>query len=403
MKGDLGKKMVGNQTYASAVDPEAGPENIAFQDLMRILIAVDKYKGGASSSQIAKAIEKGLKKALKEAVFDICPLADGGEGTTEALINAGQGSLREIATENALGWPISAQIGLLDQGRTAVIEMSAASGLAMIPSEKRNPMKSSTLGTGILMCKAVAAGSSKLLMGIGGSATNDGGLGVAIALGYRFKGRDGLFQPSLETLLEAAEILPPEKPWTAEVVVACDVDNPLLGPKGATRIYGPQKGVRDFGWFEARLEKLADLAEALAGRRLRDVPGAGAAGGLGFGLMAFANARLESGFELVASCTGLAERVRRADLVITGEGRLDEQTLNGKGPAGVARMARATGRRVVAVAGSAQDSAAVRAAFDLTVSVKPPDMPLEEAMRRTEELVESAVAAQASAIVGAAG
>ena len=253
------------------------------------------------------------------------------------------------------------------------------------------------------MCKAVAAGSSKLLMGIGGSATNDGGLGVAIALGYRFKGRDGLFQPSLETLLEAVEILPPEKPWTAEVVVACDVDNPLLGPKGATRIYGPQKGVRDFGWFEARLEKLADLAEALAGRRLRDVPGAGAAGGLGFGLMAFANARLESGFELVASCTGLAERVRRADLVITGEGRLDEQTLNGKGPAGVARMARAAGRRVVAVAGSAQDSTAVRAAFDLTVSVKPPDMPLEEAMRRTEELVESAVAAQASAIVGAAG
>lgn len=264
-------------------------------------------------------------------------------------------------------------------------------------------MKSSTLGTGLLMRQAAALGCRTLILGIGGSATNDGGLGVAVALGYRFRNREGIYEPTLETILEATEMLPPESPWRTEVIVACDVDNPLLGPRGATRVYGPQKGVTDFAWFESRLERLADLAEALKGRSMRDIPGAGAAGGLGFGLMAFADARLESGFDLVASCTGLAQRIGQADLVITGEGRLDEQTLSGKGPAGVARMARAAGRRVAAVAGSVADSPAVKAAFDVTVSVKPPEMELGEAMRRTEELVEAAVSAHASEILGRRG
>lgn len=261
-------------------------------------------------------------------------------------------------------------------------------------------MVSSTLGTGILMRQAAAMGCKTLILGIGGSATNDGGLGVAIALGFRFRNCKGVFVPSLETILEATEILPPEKPWNMEVIVACDVDNPLLGPRGATRVYGPQKGVTDFAWFESRLEKLADLAEAMKGRRMRDLPGAGAAGGLGFGLLAFADARLESGFELIAGCTGLERRIREADVVITGEGRLDEQTLCGKGPAGVARMARAAGRRIVAVAGSVADSASVRAAFDARIAVKPPAMELAEAMRRTEELVEAAVRAHADEILG---
>lgn len=367
---------------------------------MRILIAVDKFKGGASSSAIARAIQKGLKNSVNPAFFDICPLADGGEGTTEALVAASTGKMVEVDTQNALGEGVKSRIGLIDKGAKAVIEMSAASGLAMIPESKRNPMISSTLGTGLLMRQAAGLGCNTLILGIGGSATNDGGLGVAVALGYRFKNREGFYAPTLETILDATEILPPEKPWRTKVVVACDVDNPLLGPHGATRVYGPQKGVKDFGWFESRLERLADLAERLKGRRMRDLPGAGAAGGLGFGLMAFADARLESGFDLVASCTELERRIRQADLVITGEGRLDEQTLSGKGPAGVARMARAAGRRVAAVAGSVADSPAVKAAFDVTVAVKPPEMELGEAVRRTEELVEAAVSAHAAEILG---
>lgn len=367
---------------------------------MRVLIAVDKFKGGASSSAVARAIQKGLKKSAKEAFFDICPLADGGEGTTEALVEASSGKLVEMITQNALGDEVRARVGIIDGGTKAVIEMSAASGLAMIPESRRNPMASSTLGTGLLMRQAAAMACRTLILGLGGSATNDGGLGVAVALGYRFRKRDGFYVPTLETILEATEMVPPESPWRTEVIVACDVDNPLLGPRGATRIYGPQKGVTDFAWFESRLERLADLAEALKGRPLRDIPGAGAAGGLGFGLMAFADARLESGFDLVAACTDLAKRVAQADLIITGEGRLDEQTLSGKGPAGVARMARAAGRRVAAVAGSVADSSAVKAAFDVTVSVKPPEMELGDAMRRTEELVEAAVSARAAEILG---
>ncbi|MGA0133192.1 MAG: glycerate kinase [Opitutales bacterium] len=365
---------------------------------MRILIASDKFKGGASSVRIAESIQNGLKNAFPKAIFDVCPLADGGEGTTEAIVSALGGRLVDVPTVNALAEPISAPLGLVDKDSTAIIEMSAAAGLAMIPNEKRNPFKSNTLGTGLMMVKALDFGCRKLVMGIGGSATNDGGLGVALALGYRFRRGDVLFRPDLGSILEATELLPPDKPLRAEIVVACDVDNPLLGPRGATRIYGPQKGVRDFEWFEARLEKLADLAERRLGRSLRDAPGAGAAGGLGFGLMAFAEAKLESGFDLVASCTGLKERVRRADLVITGEGRLDEQTLSGKGPFGVARLARSLGRKVVAVAGSAAPSAALHDAFDLVVEAKPPGMELAEAMRRTEELVAAAVAAQAEAI-----
>lgn len=367
---------------------------------MRILIAVDKFKGGASSSAVARAIQKGLKNSINQAFFDICPLADGGEGTTEAVVAASMGKTVELYTQNAIGERVTSKIGIIEDGTRGVIEMSAASGLAMIPESKRNPMKSSTLGTGLLMRQAAALGCRTLILGIGGSATNDGGLGVAVALGYRFRNRDGFYVPTLETILEATEMLPPESPWRTEVTVACDVDNPLLGPRGATRVYGPQKGVTDFPWFESRLEKLADLAEALRGRAMRDIPGAGAAGGLGFGLMAFADARLESGFDLVASCTGLAQRIGQADLVITGEGRLDEQTLSGKGPAGVARMARAAGRRVAAVAGSVADSPAVKASFDVTVSVKPPEMELGEAMRRTEELVEAAVSAHAAEILG---
>ena len=201
---------------------------------------------------------------------------------------------------------------------------------------------------------------------------------------------------TLETLLEADQIEKPATLPSCELIVACDVDNPLLGPRGATRVYGPQKGVRDFTWFEQRLAHLADLARRDLGVDPREIPGAGAAGGLGFGLMAFLGGRLVSGFDMVATQVGLEARVASADLVVTGEGRLDEQSLQGKGPVGVARLARRLGKKIVGVAGSVDDSAGLRAQFDLLIGIKPAAMPLDEAMRRTGELIESAVSAHAA-------
>jgi len=364
---------------------------------MRILIANDKFKGALAANKIGFHLENGLKSAFPEAIFDICPIADGGEGTAQAMTMTLSGEWLEVATQDAHGRPISAPFGWIPRSATAVMEMSSASGLAIVQDLTLNPLSASTLGTGILLQSALKKGARRILIGIGGSATNDGGLGVALSLGYTFKKGGQPFTPTLETLLEADGLERPATPLPAcEVIVACDVDNPLLGPRGATRVYGPQKGVRDFAWFEKRLTHLADLVRRDLGVDPRDVPGAGAAGGLGFGLMAFLDGRLVGGFDMVASQIGLEARVAAADLVVTGEGRLDEQSLQGKGPVGVARLARRLGKKVVGVAGSVADSAALRAQFDLLIAIKPAAMPLDEAMRRTGELIESAVRAHAA-------
>ena len=365
---------------------------------MRILIANDKFKGALPAEKVGFHIKNSLEKAFPGAEFDHCPIADGGEGTALAMTTALAGKWVGCPTQDAQGRPAEAGFGWVAETATAVMEMSAASGLAIVQDIELNPLKASTLGTGILIKSALSKGAGRILIGIGGSATNDGGLGVALALGYTFKKAGRTFVPTLETLLDADQI---EKPATLpafELIVACDVDNPLLGPRGATRVYGPQKGVRDFGWFEQRLGHLADLARRDLGVDPRDLPGAGAAGGLGFGLMAFLGGRLVSGFDMVATQVGLEARVAHADLVITGEGRLDGQSLQGKGPVGVARLARRLGRKIVGVAGTVDDSDALRAQFDLLIPIKPPGMPLDEAMRRTGELIESAVCAQAAAL-----
>jgi len=363
---------------------------------MRILIANDKFKGSLAAEKVAFHLKNSLNQLFSGADFDLCPIADGGEGTALAMTTALDGEWVETATEDAHGRPIRAPFGWVASSATAVMEMSAASGLAIVQDIELNPFKANTLGTGLLIQNALRRGARRILIGIGGSATNDGGLGVALALGYRFKRQGQAFSPTLETLLEADQIERPVTLPSCELIVACDVDNPLLGPRGATRVYGPQKGVTDFAWFERRLEHLADLARRDLGVDPRDVPGAGAAGGLGFGLMAFLGGRLVSGFDMVATQIGLAARVAAADLVVTGEGRLDEQSLQGKGPVGVARLARRAGKKVVGVAGSVDDSAALRAQFDLLIGIKPATMPLDEAMRRTGELLESAVAAHAA-------
>ena len=360
---------------------------------MRILIANDKFKGSLPADEAAFHLKNSLESTFPQASFDFCPIADGGEGTALAMTAAMAGEWTRGATLDAQGRPREAPFGWVPSSATAIMEMSAASGLAIVQDLELNPFTASTLGTGILIQSALAKGARRLLIGIGGSATNDGGLGVALALGYTFKKAGHAFTPTLETLLEADRLERPARLPSCELIVACDVDNPLLGPRGATRVYGPQKGVRDFDWFEQRLAHLADLAHRDLGVDPRDMPGAGAAGGLGFGLMAFLGGRLVSGFDMVATQVGLEARVAAADLVITGEGRLDEQSLQGKGPVGVARLARRLGKKVVGVAGSVDDSAALRAQFDLLIPIKPAAMPLDEAMRRTGELIEDALRA----------
>ena len=366
---------------------------------MRILIAMDKFKGSLEAEKVAFSVQKGLEIGGVCADFDICPIADGGEGTTAAMTAALGAETVEVSTFDAQNRPIQAVFGWQPSSGLAVMEMSAASGLTQVTDIKLNPLSASTLGTGSLMISARDRGARRILIGIGGSATNDGGLGLALALGYGFSRKGLSFTPTLETLLEADGITLPLSPWSVEVTVACDVDNPLLGPRGATRIYGPQKGVQDFAWFEARLEHLAQLVKRDLGLDPQNTPGAGAAGGLGFGLMAFANGRLTSGFELIAKQLGLEARISAADIVITGEGRLDAQSLQGKGPVGVARMARQLGKKIVGVAGTYDDSLGLRSTFDLLIGIKPPSMPLTEAMSRTRELIEQAVADHAAALL----
>lgn len=363
---------------------------------MRILIANDKFKGSLAAGKVGFYIKNSLKGLFPAATFDLCPIADGGEGTALALTTSMGGAWLACPTVDAHGRPVAAGFGWVAASATAVMEMSAASGLALVSDIKLNPIQASTLGTGQLLLAAGQQGARRILIGIGGSATNDGGLGVALALGYQFKRAGQAFTPTLATLLEADELVRPPALPALDLIVACDVDNPLLGPRGATRVYGPQKGVTDFAWFEQRLAHLADLARAANSVDYRDVPGAGAAGGLGFGLMAFLGGRLVSGFDMVATQVGLAARIAAADLVITGEGRLDAQSLEGKGPVGVARLARQQGKKIVGLAGSVETSPALEAQFDLLISVKPPEMPLAEAMARTGELIEAAVTEHAA-------
>ncbi len=371
---------------------------------MRVLIAVDKFKGSLTAAEVAAAVAAGLRRGGFGGEIESCPIADGGEGTTDALVSALGGQRLQVPTKDALGRPLTASYGLIATaaGRVAVLEMSAASGLALVADQPPNPRAASTFGTGLLLLDAARQGADKILIGIGGSATNDGGIGMALALGYRFLDHAGQPVSDLPAEFEqVAQILPPLAPLSLPPVeVASDVENLLLGPHGATRVYGPQKGVRapEIPFFETRLQHLADLVARDLGADPRDVPGAGAAGGLGFGLMAFCGARLASGFDLVADAVGLREKIAAADLVITGEGRLDAQTLHGKGPVGVARLARAHGKRVIGLAGAIERQVGLEAEFDHLIATKPDPMPLAEAIARGTTLIEEAAARLASRI-----
>ncbi len=370
---------------------------------MRALIAVDKFKGSLPALAVAEAIAAGLRRGGVGWEVDLCPIADGGEGTVEAIVGALGGEWVPVESVDALGRAVRARFGVVVGGdgvREAVMEMSAVSGLALVLDAPLDPAVASTFGTGVMMRAALGLGVGRVRIGIGGSATNDGGMGMAVALGYRFLNAAGETVKSLpESFEEVMRIeRPPDGTGFPEVVVACDVDNPLLGVRGATRVYGGQKGVVDQGVFEGRLERLAELVRRDLGVDPREVAGAGAAGGLGFGLMAFCGARLVGGFEMVAEAVRLEERMARADVVITGEGRLDAQTLCGKGPVGVARMARGMGKRVVGIAGGVERGVGLEAEFDVLEATKPEGMPLAEAMARGAGLIEDSVVRMADVL-----
>jgi len=328
---------------------------------MRLVLAPDSYKGSLSARQACQAMAEGIRRVVPEAELRPIPLADGGEGTTEALVAATGGWLQKVMVCGPLPAEkarVEGQLGWLGADR-AVLEMASASGLPLVSPERRDPLRTTSHGTGELIATALDAGARRLILGIGGSATNDLGAGMAQALGVRFLRADG--QPIDEPMgggqlgQVAALDLTGLHPGLAacELEVASDVDNPLLGPEGATAIYGPQKGATAamVAELEAGLAHLVALLEEATGRRVRDRPGAGAAGGMGAMLMALSNAETRPGIELVLSASGFMEALSGADLVFTGEGRVDGQTARGKTISGVARAAAAAGVPVVVIAG----------------------------------------------------
>lgn len=364
---------------------------------MRIVTATDSFKGSLSSAEVAQHLARGLTRGWPDLDVVELPISDGGEGLVDSLVRALGGQWLERQVTGPLGQPVAARFGLLPgEPATAVIEMAAASGLTLVPKGRLDPFHTTTRGTGELIRHALDAGARRLVVGIGGSATNEGGAGMAQALGARLlddRNREiGPGAAGLQTLRRIdLDGLDPRLAAT-EVIVACDVDNPLCGSQGAAAVYGPQKGAApdDVPVLDAALAHYADIVEKSLGGSFRDVPGAGAAGGLGFGLMALLGARLRPGIELVLEEINAPALFATADLVITGEGRMDRSTLHGKLPVGVARAARAVGARVIAVCGGLAEpaetflDAGIEAVFSLTDG----PMDLEEAMRRAPRLVE---------------
>jgi len=363
---------------------------------MRIVIAPDSYKGCISACKVAEAMARGVRTALPRARLVLLPMADGGEGTVDSLVAATGGRLLRRRVTGPLGAPVRAHFGILGDGKTAVIEMAAASGLPLVPPHKRNPLITTTRGTGELIAAALDLGCRKFIVGIGGSATNDGGAGMAQALGARLLDARGRSLPpgggALGRLARISLAQMHPKVARAEFRVACDVDNPLTGPRGASAIYGPQKGATPqmVKILDRNLKHFAKIVARDLGKRVDRIPGAGAAGGLGAGLVAFLDAKLMPGVEIVMEAVGLRRKVRGASLVLTGEGAIDRQTAFGKAVAGVARAAKEVGAPVVVIAGALGDGHEVSAALgvDAFFSIAPGPLSLETAMTNAPRLIE---------------
>ena len=362
---------------------------------MRIVIAPDKFKGSLTASQAAEALARGARAAAPSAEIRTVPMADGGEGVAEALVAATGGTFREVPVTGPLGTLHDARFGLLGDGRTAVVEMAAAAGLALVPPGRRDPRKTTTRGVGELILAAVRAGVDRLIVGIGGSATNDGGAGLAQALGFRLldaRGRD--LGPGGGALSALDRIVPPGEPRALQRVrvrVACDVTNPLCGPSGASVVYGPQKGATPemVEELDRNLDRLARVVERDLGIDMAETPGSGAAGGLGGGLVAFAGGKLERGVDLVIEAVGLADALQGADLCLTGEGSLDAQSAFGKTAVGVARLARSLGVPTFALAGSIGEGArrCLDEGLDAYFPICPGPVTLDQAIARADDFL----------------
>ena len=325
---------------------------------MRAVIAIDSLKGSLSSIEAGQAIAEGIKKADAKAEVVIRPLADGGEGTVEALVCGMNGTLQHVKVTGPLGEPVVCEYGIIDETKTAVIEMSGAAGITLVPDTKKNPLYTTTYGVGEVIRDAIEKGCRRFIVGIGGSATNDGGIGMLQALGYGFLNKDGQQVPfgaiglkELETITDTY-VLP--ELAECEFKIACDVTNPLCGENGCSAVYGPQKGANPSMIMEMDkwLRYYAALAREKFPKADLNEPGTGAAGGLGFAFLTFTNAVLESGIKIVLEETKLESYVKEADVVVTGEGRLDFQTAMGKAPVGVAGLAKKFDIPVLAFAGS---------------------------------------------------
>ena len=325
---------------------------------MKVVVAPNTFKGSLSAPEAAAAIARGVREAFPDAEVVEIPVADGGDGTVEALVSAHRGEYRTVQAEGPLRDPVQATYGLIEAGRTGVVELASASGLTLIPAERRDPRKTSTYGFGQLLEAVRAAGVERIIAGIGGSATNDGGAGMAQALGYRLldsAGADLARGGAALARLARIDSSGFDRAWrSVKVMVACDVTNPLTGPLGASAVYGPQKGADEAAIREldAALANFAAVIERDLGKRVADVPGAGAAGGAGAGLIAFLDATLVPGAPLVVEASGFDAKLKGADLVITGEGQADAQTGYGKAPGEVAKRAKAARIPVLLIAGS---------------------------------------------------
>ena len=369
---------------------------------MRVVAAPQEFKGSLTARQAAAAIAAGVRRALPDAMIDSLPLADGGPGTLATLVAAAGGRTSFAIVEGPLGAPVLAPWGRIDDGRTAVIEMAEASGLLRVAESRRDPGRAGTYGTGELIRAALDAGVTRILIGVGGSATTDGGAGAAAALGARFLDDDGHpLEPGGAALARLARVdasALDDRLRGVEVIVLADVTNVLIGPEGASELYAPQKGAdaAAVAALERALRNYADIVERDLGVSIRAIRGGGAAGGLAGGLVAFAGAEIRPGFAVVADVLRLRERVARADLVVTGEGRLDRQSAFGKAVAGVAALAAAAGVPCLAVAGEVagapDDRAAVRSIAGLVdcEAATPPDLALAEAFARAGDLVAAA-------------
>ena len=359
---------------------------------MKIVVAPDSFKGSLTAIEVSDAIEQGIREVFPEAEIVKIPMADGGDGTVQCLVNATGGKILREKVTAPLGDEVLASYGILGDKKTAVIEMAEASGLTLVPEDRRNPLMTTTYGTGQLIKAALDQGCRKMIIGIGGSATNDGGAGMLQALGVKLLNQEGkevgFGGGELKKIVKIDIGCMNSRLSDIKVLVASDVNNPLCGPQGASRIYGPQKGATPemIKKLDESLSYFAELIKRDLNKDVKDIPGAGAAGGLGASLMAFLDAELRPGIEIMIEIVKLEQAIQDADLVITGEGKIDSQTIYGKAPIGVAKIAKKYNIPVIAVAAIIGDDADIVHQYGINTLIKISEPPMSLAEPRSKKV-----------------